>query len=171
MADQKTTMFALTVQAQQINNLIIEHEGEIDAALELVIENHELDVASKTDRIAFVISEMKNTIENLKAREKEVAQARKFAETALERLEERTLTFISDLGKESTEGNLYSLGKRKTSGRVVVDDLEALPQEYKTTKVVIDADKKALKDVLALGVDVPGAKIVYEPTLKITVRK
>ena len=86
-------------------------------------------------------------------------------ESALERFEDRVKYFITSIDKTSISGDLYTLGLRKSSGKVVVDNLEDIPEDFKITKVTIDADKKKLKEALALGVDIKGARVEYEPTL------
>lgn len=40
--------------------------------------------------------------------------------------------------------------------------MEAIPDEYKRTKVTVDADKTAIKKAIKAGVEVPGAEVIQK---------
>lgn len=158
-------MRSLALKSQEITSLIINNEGEITQELDAYLNNLDLSIAAKSDQIGYCFAQIENQIEFLKSREEEIKEARKRLEKNLEDFETRVKAFIRALDRDKIEGDLYTLGFRKSAGRVIVNDLDALPEEYKTTKVTIDADKKKLKETLALGIEVPGAVIEYEPSL------
>lgn len=40
--------------------------------------------------------------------------------------------------------------------------LEAIPDEYKRTKVTVDADKTAIKKAIKSGMEIPGAEVIQK---------
>lgn len=168
---QKITIKDLILQARQIIDVLTENEGEIDANLDAFINNHELTLARKADSIAYCLDEMELQVANLKTREDEFKEARKALEKAIVRFEDRVKYFLRATQKESIKGDIYTLGLRKTAGRVVIEDMDALPAEYKTEKITIDADKTKIKNTLNLGLPVPGARLDVEPSLKKSINK
>ncbi len=171
LPEAKTTIKDLILQARQIIEVLTENEGEIDAKIDAFINNHELSIARKTDHIAYCLDEMEVQVANLKTREDEFKQARKTLENAIERFEERIKYFMREVQKDKLTGDIYTLGFRKTAGRVVIEDMEALPPEYKVEKVSIEPDKTKIKNALNLGLPVPGAHLDTEPSLKKSINK
>lgn len=41
-------------------------------------------------------------------------------------------------------------------------NLEEIPEEFKRTKVTVDADKTAIKKAIKAGTDVPGAEVIQK---------
>lgn len=167
---KNNSIYALTVQSKEIIQALSENEGELTPQLEDMISNHEIALAHKTDAIVFCMKDIENQIEFFKQQEKQIKEYRAVLERGLERFEDRIKTFVKTIEKEKLDGDLYSISLRKSTGKVIVNDLDAIPEEYKVTKVVVDADKKKLKETLSLGIDIPGAVIEYEPTLKLSVK-
>lgn len=63
----------------------------------------------------------------------------------------------ADLDKLKTAHNTFTA--RKGAASVVIDNEELLPDELVTVQTLVAPDKKAIKEALENGVDVPGAHI------------
>ena len=71
-----------------------------------------------------------------------------------------------ELGFEKIEGMHAAISFRK-SEKVVIDDLEKLPYEFKTLKTTVSADKKKLKEAIKNGEIIDGAHIEENKNLQI----
>ena len=69
-------------------------------------------------------------------------------------------------GKPKVETPTMRLSTRRAAA-TVIDDLDMVPKEYTTTKVEVVADKKAIKDAIMGGKDIPGARVVENVSLQI----
>lgn len=65
----------------------------------------------------------------------------------------------------------YETAKVKLSFRhssaVEITDEKSIPEEYMTEKVARSADKKAIKDAIKQGIEIPGARVVEHNNLQI----
>ncbi len=82
----------------------------------------------------------------------------------VDNLKNRLLDAVNLFG--AFEIGFNKFGTRKSTS-VAVEDVNSLPTEYKTVKVTEAADKKAIKDAIKAGIDVPGCSIVENLNLKI----
>jgi hypothetical protein len=69
-------------------------------------------------------------------------------------------------GQEKVENGTLRLSLRRTTA-TEVDDLDQVPQFFKTTKVETVADKTAIKKAIQDGIEVPGAHLVENVSLQI----
>ena len=95
-----------------------------------------------------------------------LANLQKFYENAEKRLSGALLNAMELFGKPKVETPTMRLTARHTAA-TVIDDLDMVPKQYTTTKVEAVADKKAIKEAIMGGEDVPGARVVENVSLQI----
>lgn len=61
---------------------------------------------------------------------------------------------------------LFDFSWRKSQS-VEIEDLEALPEAYKRTRVISEPDKNLIKSDLQIGAEIPGAKLIDKLNLQI----
>lgn len=116
----------------------------------------------KIDNIISFIKSRKAMAEALKAEKNNIAKRQQQAEREVERMKEY-LAFCLDGSKwESTAGKV----SYRKSQQVVIDDIDALPEEYIRIERV--PSKSAIKEDLKQGVIVDGAHMV--DNINVTIR-
>lgn len=144
----------------EIENL----EGEITPEMEQQLEITEsqlqqksvayLEVIRKKESFTFLID---NEIKRLNALKKQ-------NNNVITRLNENLLQAVKTFGVYEVGTNKF--GTRKSS-QVIVEDINSLPEKYKTIKVTESADKIALKEALKNGEEIHGVYIQENFNLKI----
>lgn len=167
----KESKFSLTIKHNQLTQKLIELEGEITLDLEQEMNALDMSIQEKTDAICFSANELEARIQFLKSQEELIYEARKQLEKNRDRFHESIIGFIQALGKEKLDGEIYSICLRKSPGKVFVDKADAIPTEYQIIKTVVDIDKKKIKEAIGIGIDVPGARVEYEPGLQLKIKK
>lgn len=112
----------------------------------------------KEEKIENIALYYKNTVAMAKAI-KEERQALADRQAKLEKKAES----LQRLLEWATEGEKFETGKVSVSYRksekVVIDDLEKLPEEYVRTKVTREADKTNIKKALKEGIEIEGCRL------------
>lgn len=118
---------------------------------------------AKLENVALYLKEKQAEAEALKAEAKKLTDRARVASNAAERLKSYLDYSMSTAGLEKFESARAKFSYRKSTA-VVVDDINALPEEY--TKVDITADKVELKKALKNG-DIIGAHLEERKSLVI----
>jgi len=95
---------------------------------------------------------------------KRLSAMKKVNTNVVSRLKENLLQAVKTFG--DFEVGLTKFGTRKSSS-ISVEDINTLPQIYKTIKVTESADKKALKEAIKKGEEIEGVSLVDNLNLKI----
>lgn len=113
----------------------------------------------------------------IKSREATIAAARSQVREFEERIraEQARVDRLKDLLKRVTverydgkiEDGLFAVKIHKSPPSLVVFDEAAIPDKYKTERVVVDIDKAAIKEAIKTGEVVPGTQLHQGDYLKI----
>ncbi len=141
--------------------------GEIDMekAAEY-LETLQLERSEKVESIALFIKNLKSDAEKIKDEEKSLKARREAKERKADWLSEYLKSSMLQSGDKKFETARVVLSFR-SSKQVVVDDLEKLDKAYITEKITYAADKNAIKEAIANGVEVVGARIEEKQNLQI----
>lgn len=122
---------------------------------------------SKVDRVNHVLANYAG-IEAACDREiKRLMALRNSAAGCRASLEGLVLHTMIEHGLQRLEGRTCKFKIQVSPGSVEISDADLVPEEYKRTTVNVTIDRAAiLKDVRA-GVDVPGARLMKRPLLKV----
>lgn len=160
----KKTIFNITNEFVELMNEIEAVEGVLTPELEkrLMINEKDRDIKSvaylevlrKNEALNIVIDEEIKRLQAFKKRNK----------TINDRLK-NTLVGAVNLFGDFVVGTV-EFGTRKSTS-VVIDDESKLSKKFKIRKVVETPDKKAIKDALSGGKNVPGAHLSENKSLKI----
>jgi len=121
----------------------------------------------KAERIAAVLRNLRADQETLRAEEKRLADRRRALENNEERLREYIRSGMERAGIQRVKCPAFtmSLSERES---VVVDNVEAVPEEYTKMKVEVKVDSKAvLESYKKNGECVPGTRIATNHILTI----
>ena len=160
------TLYGITAELNAILTQLEELGGEITPELEQALSINEENFAAKSEDYGHAILNLKGMAAAAKAEKERLAALQKFYENTYNRLDNALKTAMVATGRDKVETPTMRLSLRRTTA-TEVDDLDALPMEYKTTKVEVVADKTAIKKAIQQGEDVPGAHLVENVSLQI----
>ena len=160
----KTTLYSITEEQRYLLSEIEQMEGEITPEMEeqLIITAHQLD--SKSIAYLEVIKNRESFISTIDEEIKRLQQLKKTSENLVTRLKDNLLHAVITFG--DYEVGLSKFGTRKSTS-VEVEDVNALPKEYKVIKVTEQADKNAIKKALQSGIEIEGCYLSFHLNLKI----
>ena len=160
------TLYGITAEMNAILSLIEEGGGELTPELEQALAINEDQFVSKAEDYGHAILNLKAMAGAAKAEKERLASLQKFYENAQKRLTDALSNAMQLFGQDKVENATMRLSLRHTTA-TEVDDLDAIPMEFKTTKVEVVADKTAIKKAIQQGEDVPGAHLVENVSLQI----
>ena len=148
---------------------VLENAGEDENLRELVtnsLNEIEDNIKDKADNVVRFIRNLESEANAIKEEEKRLAEMRKKREKQVENLKQYLFDFTKVADGQKIKGSIFTVSIKKNPASVVVDDLEAIPEEYKRVKTVIEADKTLLKKVLKDG-KVAGVHLEQKESLNI----
>lgn len=158
------SLYNITAEQRMLMLEIENSEGEITPEIELKLKITESELQQKSIAYLEVIrkKEAFNTLVDNEI--KRLQQLKKANNNVIERLNENLLNAVKTFG--TYEIGLQKFGTRKSS-QVIVEDVNSLPEKYKTIKVTESADKVSLKKAIEAGEKIKGVYIQENLNLKI----
>ena len=160
------TLYGITAELNAILNQLEELGGEITPELEQALAINEEQFVAKAEDYGHAILNLKAMATAAKAEKERLSALQKFYENAQKRLTDALSNAMQVFGHDKVENATMRLSLRHSTA-TEVDDLDAIPMEYKTTKVDVVADKTAIKKAIQDGIEVPGAHLVENVSLQI----
>ena len=148
---------------------VLENAGEDENLRELVtnsLNEIEDNIKDKADNVVRFIRNLESEANAIKEEEKRLAEMRKKREKQVENLKQYLFDFTKVADGQKIKGSIFTVSIKKNPASVVVDDLEAIPEEYKRVKTVVEANKTLLKKVLKEN-EVTGAHLEQKESLNI----
>lgn len=144
-----------------------EETGEIldFAALDELI-NSDKEFDSKIEGMALYAQEEEVDAEALKAKAKELQKRANRKEKRAESIKKYMREQMEFVQKKKIETSLVSV---RLSYRTVVDifDQDSIPVQYLNIKETKSPDKKLIKKAIDSGMEIPGARLVDNPSMQI----
>lgn len=139
----------------------LERGEDIPASTLAVIEEYALAVAEKRDACAAVIRRLDSETEYVDAEIKRLMAIKASRANAAERLRGYVLSIMQAHHIEKVKGVTTSFTIQQNPDSVEVGlDAASLPAEYvRVIPESVEPNKKAIKDALKAGVDVPGCRL------------
>ena len=165
METKKFSLYDINAEQKALIAQIMDAEGEITPELEEALKITEANRNQKSIAYLEVLAIEKMRISMIDDEVKRLTALKKRGTNTVERLEGNLLEAVKTFG-EYTVG-VQKFGTRKSSSVIVEVDPSELPEIYRTQKLVITADKKALKDAIDAGAKIDGVYIQNNLNLKI----
>lgn len=160
------TLYGITAELNAILAQLEELGGEITPELEQALAINEEYFVQKAEDYGHAILNLKGMAAAAKAEKERLAGLQKFYENAQKRLTDALSTAMQVFGQDKVENATMRLSLRHSTA-TEVDDIDQVPQFFKTTKVETVADKMAIKKAIQEGIAVPGAHLVENVSLQI----
>ena len=158
------SLYQINQDLLEIFQQVDEQEGELTPEQETALEIKEGELQQKAVAYREVIGNNEQFIQRIDDEIKRLQALKKQKQGLVQRLKDNLLNAVNLFG-EFTVGTV-TFGTRKSSS-VIVEDVNALPGEYKKVKVTETADKTAIKKALKAGEQIEGCSIQESINLKI----
>ncbi len=158
------SLYNITINYSELLNEIEQAEGVLSDEQITALEITEKQLQSKSIAYLEVIKtkEARNTLIDNEI--KRLQAMKKTNNNITTRLKDNLLNAVKMFG--AFEVGLNKFGTRKSQA-VQVEDVNSLPQEFKTIKITESANKKKLKDAIKRGESIKGVELVDNLSLKI----
>ena len=160
----KTTLYKIEQTYLNIVEQLM--NDECTPQLEEALQIAEQDLQTKGIAYANVIKQMDSECDIIDAEIERLTKLKKARQNAIEKLKERIKQAMILFGKDEIKTPIIKLSFRKSEA-VIVHDLNALPQMFKTIKVTEQPDKAKIKEAIKAGEDVIGCEIITNLNLQI----
>lgn len=139
---------------------------EVTPELEDALKIAESDLQTKGISYANLIKQMDAECDIIDSEIDRLTKLKKARQNASERLKERIKQAMILFGKDEIKTPLIKISFRKSEA-VIVHDVNALPQMFKTIKVTEQPDKAKIKEAIKKGEDVIGCELFENLNLQI----
>jgi predicted nuclease with TOPRIM domain len=158
------SLYQINQDLLDIFQQVDDQDGELTPEQETALEIKEGELQQKAVAYREVIGASETFITRIDDEIKRLQALKKQKQGLISRLKDNLLNAVKVFGE--FEVGTVTFGTRKSSS-VEVEDVNALPNELKKTKVTESADKAAIKRLLKEGAVVPGCQIIESVNLKI----
>lgn len=145
--------------------VVDEETGEITADLSDLCDL-QMRLEDKLDGCATWLRHMEGQVDAIKAEEKRLAERRKSVEKALQSYRRYMVSAVKELPSERLKTAYNTVSVRHTKAVQVLDE-GAAPEELMRVKVEKSPDKKAIREKLMAGGEVPGCALVVNESLNV----
>ena len=125
----------------------------------------EAELKDKADNVRIVLSKLDKDIEFLDEEIKRLQQRKKAIQKNKENLKSLLALALYQAGIDKLKTSKATFYFVPTPPRVVINDESLIPDEFKVTKIEID--KQKLKEALKKGLEIKGATLEQNETLRI----
>ena len=161
-----STLSVIVGEAAEIIQKLIENGGEVDESLELDFVKNSIDLKDKLDSYAYLWERLDREEEYFKVKAAELTRIKSSINNIRDRLKDRLKSAMVQLDESEIVGSEFKFKLAKTSGRLLIKDESLIPSDYKTQIVYDELDKGKLKEALAKGLEIPGAELVKDKSLR-----
>jgi hypothetical protein len=161
-----SNIYNITTEFLQLEAQLIENGGELTPEIEQTLIINKDELQHKSIQYGYVIKSLSDNVDAIDAEIKRLQGIKKVNENAIDRLKDTLSSAMQLFGIPELKTPTLKINFRK-SEQVVVNDVNALPSDYKTIKVTEQADKIKIKNAIKSGEDVVGCELVTVQNLQI----
>lgn len=166
MSETPKTFRELLPAAIAVENLLIEAGGELTPEIEQALVLKDQTLPEKIDNLGFRIERLESFETYIKSKVDAYTKLLKGAQNATEYLKNYIKTEMLVNNTPEVSGSDFKFKVSKTTGQVVIEDESKLDGAYIITETITKVDKKKIKEDLALGVPVTGARLEENYSLR-----
>lgn len=155
----KKSLVTLANEAAEIERILIESDGELTKEVEAKLTVSGLELPAKVEGYSHILQRIEVMSEHYKRQAQFFQKLAKTCDNFETALKENIKASMSILGVSEIEGQSIVYKLTDSTPKLIIDDAEAIPTEYKRQVVETVIDNKLLKDHLVTGLPVRGAHI------------
>lgn len=164
-----STLYELGQDVKELEGLLdrLEEAGDDEATEEVkeIKTTVEKLIQSKSEGLIAVVRANEMMIENIEAERKRLADLKTKKQARIDSIKKYALECMQAMEVKKIETHLGNMTIRKGLGKLIVDDIDKIPDEYKITKTEVKEDKTAIKKAIKDGQEIPGAHLLIEDSL------
>ena len=164
-----STLYELGQDVKELEGLLdrLEEAGDDEATEEVkeIKATVEKLIKSKSEGLIAVVRANEMMIENIEAERKRLADLKTKKQARIDSIKKYALECMQAMEVKKIETHLGNMTVRKGTGKVIVDDLTKIPEEYRVTKIEVREDRTAIKKAIKDGQEIPGAHLLIEDSL------
>jgi len=138
-----------------------EHRAQFDELIQMQI----CGTREKIDRVSAALSQLEAVAQHATEEIERLQKRKASALQNAERLKAYVIDVMASRGLKKLEGNTSGFTLRCNAPGVDIVNPEAVPAEFIQVRESRQPDKRAIKDALAHGIDVPGVRLVQTLSL------
>jgi hypothetical protein len=161
-----SNIYNITTEFLQLEAQLIENGGELTEQLEQALIINKDELQHKSIQYGYVIKSLSDNVDAIDAEIKRLQGIKKVNENAIDRLKDTLSSAMQLFGIPELKTPTLKINFRK-SEQVVVNDVNALPSDYKTIKVTEQPDKIKIKQAIKSGEDVVGCELLTVQSIQI----
>lgn len=161
MADTESkglSLLELDRQYRDVVELIRGAHGELTPETEAELERAFAALCEKADGYGVVIGRIEAEHELWKRRRDECGAVARVLSNHIESLKTRMRLALLGQPNRSLQGEVYRFSLIKSRDSLVLEE-QAIPPQYKTTRITLEANKDLIEKDLKAGVIIPGASL------------
>jgi len=167
MSEESKSLLLIVNEAMDLERILVESGGEVSESLEKMLAVNSAELAIKADGYVEIIERFDSLKDHYKKRAEFYSKIASQCGNAVTRLEDNIKFAMQELGVDEIKGIDMRFKMSPTSGSLAILDPEMVPVEFKSEKVETVIDKKALKEALNSGKNIPGAEIITSHSLRV----
>ncbi|NHB89821.1 siphovirus Gp157 family protein [Photorhabdus tasmaniensis] len=153
-----TTAIALAADYEKLQQLV--ETGEFSPEdIAYTLESIECAISDKLDAIMIHVRNIEGQAKILADESKRLTDRKKLFERQVKNLKKYALDCLLKAGMDSLRTTKNTFTARKGIINVIIDDESKLPDELVDVQTITAPDKKAIKEAIENGINVPGAHI------------
>lgn len=168
-----STLYELSQDAKELEGLLDNLEGLGDE--QAVEETKNIQnivkklIEDKSEGIIAIVRELDLSAENIDSEIARLKELKDRKKRRIDSLKGYVLECMQAMEVKKIETHLGNMTVRKGSGKLIVDDIDKIPDEYKTTttNIVVKENNDAIKKAIKSGQEIPGAHLLIENSLNI----
>lgn len=154
-----STAISLAADIRKLFELSQESDELTPEMLADTFEGLEGALADKLDGMMGLMREYKGQAETCKAERERMTQREKSFNTCADNLKKYALQCLITANKKSLKTDFNTFSVKPGSVSVIIDNQNAIPDEYVDVATVVAPDKAKIKKAINEGIDVPGAHL------------
>lgn len=165
-----TSLYRLTNEYQELYDAVLssadEETGEVDLSLVTALAQRQEEWEEKAVAVACVYRALKEDGERVGREIERLTAMKKRLERERDRVKEGLSAAFTALGVEKVKG-MYADISFRASEQTIIDNADAVPEEYMTVKTTYTPNKTAIREAIKAGKEVPGAHLEQKKNIQI----
>jgi len=157
------TLQEITLEAQNITNLLLEQMGKINEDLEKRLDEVKTNLKTKTDSYAWLLKSLEADEEKFRDRADMFMKIARGLKTFRDRLKDNIKLAMLMLQTDEIKGDDVRFKLSPCAPTLVINEAE-IPSEYQI--ITYSPDKKRIKEELEKDTKIPGASLVPGVSLR-----
>lgn len=156
--NQSKSLMTIVARSNEIELMLVESGGELNDEIEKFLMINSSELAEKVDGYQTVIERFEALEDHYKAKAEFFKTVSGQCKTIAARLKDNIKYAMQQMGVDEIKGNDIRFKLSSTKGRVIIEDMNIVPVEFKEEVIETKIDDKKIREALEKG-EVRGAKL------------